>query len=255
MPKLPKEHQFLDLSDYARPVAIFIAQSLKNTRITPIQVTLAFFVCGLLAIISILNASYWTALLLLVLKSILDAVDGELARVKEIPSHTGRYLDSLCDIFLNLLIFLSIWHVTEGSLLLALLAFLFLQLQGTLYHYYYVILRNKYDGDTTSRILEDKAPIAMTGEKQKVVNFLFRMYHVSYGVFDRTIYLLDPKAPNSKHLPKYLMTAVSTFGLGFQLLVIGLMMAFKFIAYVVPSFIGYSIFILIFIGLRRFLNR
>ncbi len=255
MSKLPKEYQFLDLSDYGRPVAQVIAQSLKNTHITPIHITMVFVVSGFLAIICILYEYYWAAVFFLVLKSILDAADGELARIKNTPSHTGRYLDSLSDIFLNFLILLSIWHTTNGSIAHALFAFCCLQLQGTLYHYYYVILRNKFNGDKTSRIFEDKAPLAMKGEKQGVVNFLFALYSISYGVFDRIILRLDPKAVESKCLPNWLMTAVSTFGLGFQLLVIGLMLALDLGPYIFTTFIGYSILIPVFIGLRRLINR
>jgi hypothetical protein len=51
------------------------------------------------------------------------------------------------------------------------------------------------------------------------------------------------------------MTAVSTFGLGFQLLVIGLMLAFGLEDFIFPFFIAYSGFIFVFIGIRRYINR
>ena len=255
MSKLPKKNQFLDLSDYGRPIAKVIANVLKNTSFTPIHVTISFVISGLVAIACILNDYYWATVFFLVLKSILDAADGELARIKNTPSYTGRYLDSVSDIILNLLLLMTIWYVTKGSILFTLIAFFGIQLQGTLYNYYYVILRNRYNGDTTSRIFEDKPPIAMEGEKQKNVNLLFALYRFFYGTFDKIIYYLDGEAVKSKRLPKWFMTAVSTFGLGFQLLVIGLMLAFDLKQYIVPFFIGYSLFILVFIGIRRFINR
>jgi len=254
MSKLPKEHQFIDLSDYGRPVAMAIARSLKNTSITPVQVTLSFIISGLTAIACIFFDKPWAALFFLVLKSILDAADGELARVKNTPSHTGRYLDSVSDIVLNLLILLSINFVTEGSLTYTLLAFFGIQLQGTLYNYYYVILRNKYWGDTTSRVFEIHTPKALQGEKQSHVNLLFRLYKLFYGIFDRIIYFLDPKAAEGQNLPKWLMTAVSTFGLGFQLLGIGLMLVAGLQVYIVPFFIGYTVLVFVFIGLRKLIN-
>jgi phosphatidylglycerophosphate synthase len=255
MSKLPKKNQFLDLSDYGRPVATIIAHSLKNTSFTPIHVTIAFVISGLLAIACILNQYYWATVFFLVLKSVLDAADGELARIKETPSYTGRYLDSVSDIILNLLLLITIWYVTDGSILFTLMAFCGIQLQGTLYNYYYVILRNRYNGDTTSRIFENRPPKAMEGEKQKTVNVLFALYTFFYGTFDRIIHALDREAVKSKRLPNWFMTAVSTFGLGFQLLVIGLMLAFNLKNYIVPFFIGYSLFIGVFIGIRRFINR
>lgn len=255
MSKLPKQNQFLDLSDYGRPIAKVIANSLKNTAFTPIHVTCAFVMAGLIAIACILNNYYWASAFFLVLKSILDAADGELARVKNTPSYTGRYLDSVSDIILNLLILITIWHVTDGGLILTILAFFGIQLQGTLYNYYYVILRNKHNGDTTSRVIENETPVALEGEKQRHVNILFGLYSLLYGVFDSIIYKLDGDAVHSKNIPNWFMTAVSTFGLGFQLLLIGLMLALGFKHYIIPFFIGYSIFILIFIAIRRLINR
>ncbi|MGY8916052.1 MAG: CDP-alcohol phosphatidyltransferase family protein, partial [Flavobacteriales bacterium] len=76
----------------------------------------------------------------------------------------------------NFFILLTIWHITEGGLLYTFLAFVGLQLQGTLYNYYYVILRNQNNGDITSRIFEDKVPVALKGEKQRNVNILFAIY-------------------------------------------------------------------------------
>ena len=71
---------------------------------------------------------------------------------------------------------LTICIITDGSLMLAFFAFLGIQLQGTLYNYYYVILRNKFDGDKTSRVFEEGAPKAMSGEKQRNVDILFWLY-------------------------------------------------------------------------------
>ena len=140
MSKLPKEHQFIDLSDYGRPVAKYIANSLKSSSFTPIHITIAFIISGFIAIYCIIIGYYWLAAFFLIFKSILDAADGELARVKQKPSYTGRYLDSVADIILNALFLCSIWYISDISITICFLAFLGLQLQGTLYNYYYVIL-------------------------------------------------------------------------------------------------------------------
>ena len=251
MSKLPKEHRFLDLSDYGRPIARLIANSLKNTNFTPIHVTIGFIISGLIAIYCIIQGHYLLAAFFLILKSILDAADGELARVKQTPSYSGRYLDSVADIILNALFFISIWFVTSTPFWICLLAFFGLQLQGTLYNYYYVILRNKFDGDKTSRIFEDKTPIALIGEKQKHVNILFGLYKLLYGVFDKTIYALDRNAAKGDVLPNWLMTSISTFGLGFQLLIISFMLVSNLGAYILPFFLVYTLMVFIFIGIRK----
>jgi phosphatidylglycerophosphate synthase len=140
MSKLPKAHKFLDLSDYGRPVARIIANSLKNTRFTPIHVTIAFVISGLIGVACILYGYFWAAAFFLILKSILDAADGELARIKETPSYTGRFLDSVSDIILNAIILMAVWYITDAHIWATVLAFIGIQLQGTLYNYYYVIL-------------------------------------------------------------------------------------------------------------------
>lgn len=251
MSKLPKEHKFLDLSDYGRPVAQLIARVLKNTSFTPIHVTIGFILSGLLAAYCILESYYWLAAFFLIFKSILDAADGELARIKNTPSYSGRYLDSVADFLLNALFFSTICYVTDSSVWICLLAFLGLQLQGTLYNYYYVILRNKLNGDTTSRVFENETPTAFTGEKQKHVNILFRMYKFLYTAFDKTIYLLDRSASTGGLLPKWLMTSVSILGLGFQLLVIAVLLVLGLKEFILPFFLAYTLFIFLFIGIRK----
>lgn len=252
MSKLPKSHKFLDLSDYGRPIAKLIANTLKNTAFTPIHVTIAFIASGFLAIYCIIDGYYWLAAFFLILKSILDAADGELARVKQKPSYTGRYLDSVADIILNALFLIAIRHITDAPYWLCFSAFLGLQLQGTLYNYYYVILRNKFNGDTTSRVFEDKTPLALMGEKQTHVNMLFGLYKLLYGVFDQTIYALDANANMGKVLPNWLMTCISTFGLGFQLLIMAIMLVLGLQTFILPFFFAYTLMVFVFIGIRKY---
>lgn len=251
MSKLPKVHKFIDLSDYGRPIASLIAKSLKDTTVTPIYVTIWFIISGLIAIYCILLDYPLLAAFFLILKSILDAADGELARVKNTPSYTGRYLDSVADIILNFLILLAVWYTTEAELKYMLLAFIGLQLQGTLYNYYYVILRNNLNGDTTSRVFESKTPLAMKGETQNHVNILFGLYKLFYGAFDKIIYWMDSNASKSKTYPNVFMTLISIYGLGFQLLIISLMLVSGFKDFINVFFIAYTLLLLVFIGIRK----
>lgn len=251
MSKLPQEHKFFDLSDYGRPAARVIANSLKNTAFTPIHVTISFIIAGLIAIYCILNEHYWLAAFFLISKSILDAADGELARVKKKPSYSGRYLDSVADIILNALFFIAIAYISNTAIWICFVAFLGLQLQGTLYNYYYVILRNKLNGDTTSRVFENTTPKALKGEIQKHVNILFSLYKLLYGGFDKTIYVIDSKAIKGKVFPNWLMTSISTFGLGFQLLLISIMLVLDLKEFILPFFLSYTIMVFVFIAIRK----
>lgn len=252
MSKLAAEDKFLDLSDYGRSIGKLFANQLKNTRFTPIHVTVLFGVCGLIAIYCILQNQYILASFFIILKSIIDAADGELARLKNTPSYVGRYLDSVSDIILNFLFFMTIFYVSKTSFWMTILAFFCVQLQGTLYNYYYVILRNKsVGGDKTSKVFEDKSPKALPGETQKSVDIMFGIYTIVYGVFDKIIHVLDSDAYKVKTLPNWFMTFVSMYGLGFQLLIIAAMLPIGWIDYIIPFFVLYSIFIFVLIGIRK----
>lgn len=252
MSKLTAQDQFLDLSDYGRPFGKFLANQLKNTRFTPVHVTILFGISGLIAIVCITNNYFLSAGFFIILKSGIDAADGELARLKKTPSYFGRYLDSVFDIVLNFLILMAICYASKATIWVTLLAFIGIQLQGTLYNYYYVILRNKsVGGDATSKIFEYKTPKALPGETQKSVTILFGIYTIVYGVFDKIIHFLDPDAYKVKTFPNWFMTLLSLYGLGFQLLIIAAMLTLGWIEYIALFFIAYSILILIMIAIRK----
>lgn len=252
MSKLSAEDKFLDLSDYARPFGKFLANQLKNTRFTAIHVTILFGISGLIAIYCILTNHYIWAGFFIILKSGIDAGDGELARLKNTPSYVGRYLDSVFDIILNFLFLMTICYVSKTTIWLSLLAFIGIQLQGTLYNYYYVILRNKsIGGDATSKIFEYKSPKALPGERQKSVDILFKVYTIVYGVFDKIIHALDQDAYKVKTFPNWFMTLLSLYGLGFQLLIIAIMLPLGWIEFIVPFFIAYTTLILGLIVIRK----
>jgi hypothetical protein len=135
---------------------------------------------------------------------------------------------------------------------MAILAFIGIQLQGTLYNYYYVILRNKsVGGDKTSKIFEYKSPRALPGETQKSVDILFVIYTVVYGLFDKVIHFLDQDAYKVKTFPNWFMTLLSIYGLGFQLLLIAIMLPMNLIEYIIPFFIIFTLFIFVLIGIRK----
>lgn len=252
MSKLASKDKFTDLSDYGRPLASLFAYQLKNTRFTPVHVTFLFGLSGLLAIFCILKGYFWWASAFIILKSILDAADGELSRIKKTPSYTGRYLDSVFDILLNFSFLMSICYVAETSFVYAILAFISMQMQGTLYNYYYVILRHKSVGsDSTSKIFESASPRALPGESQKGVDILFIVFYLLYCVFDKTIYYLDKDAEKVKGFPAWFMTLISMYGLGFQLLIIAVMLPLELIHFIIPFFLIYNIFIFVFMAIRK----
>ena len=251
MSKLPKKYQFIDLSDYGRKPGHWIASRLQHTNLTAIHVTTMFIITGLIAIGFLLNGYLMTSAFFIILKSILDAADGELSRLKKNPSYVGRYYDSIADLVLNFCFLLSFWYLTDISIIFMLIAFLGIQLQGTLYNFYYVILRNSVEGDTTSRVIENTNPKAFKGESQSRVNLFYKIYNILYICFDKSMYYMDKDARFSKPFPKWFMTLISLYGLGFQLLLMALMLIFNLQNFVIPFFIGYSVLIIIFICIRK----
>ena len=251
MSKLPKKYQFIDLSDYGRKPGHWIASRLQHTNLTAIHVTTMFIITGLIAIGFLLNGYLITSAFFIILKSILDAADGELSRLKKNPSYVGRYYDSIADLVLNFCFLLSFWYLTDISIIFMLIAFLGIQLQGTLYNFYYVILRNSVEGDTTSRVIENTKPKALKGESQSRVNLFYKIYNILYICFDKSMYYMDENARFSQPFPKWFMTLISLYGLGFQLLLMALMLVLKLQSFVIPFFIGYSILIILFISIRK----
>jgi phosphatidylglycerophosphate synthase len=84
-----------------RPVAAVLVAAVKNTRITPNQITLISFVLALVAAAMIaLLPGYWGLLAAVVtyeLSYVLDCADGMLARWRGIQSPEGHLFDFLMD--------------------------------------------------------------------------------------------------------------------------------------------------------------
>lgn len=251
MSKLPSSDQFWDISDYGRSSAVILVAKLEHTTVTAIHLTLAFFVVGLFSLYFLYQGHFFLAALCLIIKNILDAADGEMARVRNQPSHTGRYLDSVCDFLINLGVFYVLYLITEASFSVFLIAFLGLELQGSIFNYYYLIQRKICGGDTTSRVDERKRPVPYPYENGQLVSLLHTLYNVMYGVFDKLMILLDRKAITGSRLPNWFMSLVSSMGLGFQILLMALFLCFGLHAWILPFFIGYTIWGFAIIVVRK----
>ena len=232
MAKIPEQHQFYDMSDYARPFGDWLANRLKDTSVTPIHVSLLFIFVGFVA-----AYLYWlntrfaiqVAGILLLLKSGLDAADGSLARVKNRPSQVGRFLDAIGDFVVNGALIFAIGSQIDLPLIprsiLALMVFLSVTWQVSVYNYFYVVYRWQYRGDTTSKTDESKLDSEQyPWDNQSVLVVLHRLYVIIYAWQDRLIAWLDRKiAGKDPHPPdKRFMKAASILGLGSLLLVIAL---------------------------------
>ncbi len=94
-----------------------LARWLAGTKITPNQVTWAAFGLALLSFLSFVFGQNIIGGLLAQLSSIIDGVDGELARLKRMSSEFGGFLDAVLDRYADILILLglTIWSFSNES--------------------------------------------------------------------------------------------------------------------------------------------
>lgn len=251
MSKLPAHKKFVDLSDYGRPLAQALVRQLLHTPVTSIHLSWAFLVAGAIGIACILRQQYLLAALFLLAKNVLDAADGELARQKNHPSYTGRYLDSIFDFVINAGICIALYKVVTVSPAVALLAFAGLQFQCAICNYYYVIQRNRVNGDVTSRINEFKCPVAFPYEKQGTVDRLHWLFVQFYGPFDALVLWLDKGAIKIKEFPKWFLSLSSSLLLGFQFAIIASLLLVDRAEWILPFFAVYSLWGLSIVVVRK----
>jgi CDP-L-myo-inositol myo-inositolphosphotransferase len=83
-----------------RPISTRISAQLAKTSITPNQVSLATLLVGVIAAVVVAGATYPMLVfggVLFHFASVLDGVDGEVARLKFQASKRGEYVDTACD--------------------------------------------------------------------------------------------------------------------------------------------------------------
>jgi len=93
-----------------------IAKLLARTRITPNQVSWTAFCLAALSLLSFIYNWNIAGGLLAQLSSVIDGVDGSLARLKGMSSSFGGFLDSILDRYADILIMLglTIWSASNG---------------------------------------------------------------------------------------------------------------------------------------------
>ena len=100
-----------------RKVSEPLAQLLARTRVTPNQVTWAAFGVAVISFLSFIFGHNIIGGLLIQLSSIVDGVDGSLARRKGMVSEFGGFLDSLTDRYADILMVLglTLWSLSHET--------------------------------------------------------------------------------------------------------------------------------------------
>ena len=95
-----------------RPLAHLVVLAILPLRVPPPAVVLAGTCTGVAAAVELERGRLAAAALLLVLKTVLDNADGQLARASGRVSALGRYLDSESDLLVNAALFAVLGYVT-----------------------------------------------------------------------------------------------------------------------------------------------
>jgi phosphatidylglycerophosphate synthase len=265
--KIDKKRDFFDISGiFAAPFAPFLTKALLPTRITSLQVTWAMLLVGLAGASCILLNS-WTgsiaAAIMLQAKNILDSVDGRRARARNKPSRIGRFLDSIVDFWVSFAYLAAmawIMHLNGFGLWiwpaagLALVSSLF---QGSFYVYYMVNFLAIRERSSMSRvdetITEEDRHYYDDEKMQRRLNRYQGQFRIIYGWQDRLINGIDShirkrstgfgdEFSRAYFSDRKLLTAASLLGLGSQLALISLALAFR-------QYPAYIIFMLTFCNL------
>jgi len=245
---MPESARFVDLSDYARPLAVWIARCLRDTSVVAADVTAVWGLIGIVAAFCYAVGGYPYAVLgaaLIQVKNILDAVDGSLARLQVRPSRIGRFLDSIGDAVISAALYLALAIAVARDrplayvAALAAAALILSLLQGSVFNYYQVRYRQRRGGDRTSlvkerltdydRVYYEDRPLALGLLRQ-----LIAAYNWIYGWQDVLVQRIDRwaaaplvsrdcrDAAEALRDDRRLLTVLSALGPGVQILILDL---------------------------------
>ena len=182
-----------------RPLAAIFVWLLYPTRATPNQVTILAIIFGLIAaVVYTFNtpAAIAAAGLLVTVKDIFDDADGQLARAKQLYSRRGRFLDSIGDFVVNVVLFSAITYVVYQvhplplTIVLGCCSLMGITLRVS-YHVFYqasfLHLEERYE---FNRIIEevteeDKAGDPVTLRLQIVFNLIYTWQDKLMALIDR----------------------------------------------------------------------
>ncbi|MCP2502786.1 MAG: CDP-alcohol phosphatidyltransferase family protein [Candidatus Thalassarchaeaceae archaeon] len=236
-----------DLSDWGRPIARFFAKKIEPTRITVIQVTNFHLLLSIICAWLIIENNIILACFLLVIKGVIDAIDGELARIRKKPSHVGRYWDTVADTIGLILVMIAFGEALDWDISLSIGIILAILFQYSLFNHFSVRMRLLGSGDTTSRIDERMRPIAHPWEKQRNVNIFHLIYLLFFSWQDRIISTLTGKG--SEKLV-WELTLSSLLGYGVQSLLILILSISNNMQYLPNLVLELNIFIMLIIIIK-----
>jgi hypothetical protein len=209
-----------------RPLAGALVPVALWARVPPSAVVLANAATGLCAAAALARGELVLAAVLLQAKTVLDNLDGQLARASGRVTLVGRYLDTEADFVVNATLFAALGHVT-GEPWLALAAFLGLTL----------VLAADFNGSGLYREVRGLAESPPAASGGSVERLLREVYRVVFRPQDRLVRgfssrrlerALGGKLPTEDVTLAYhdrlSVTVLANLGLSTQLAVLGLLL-------------------------------
>ena len=204
MNKLPEAERYFDLNILWYFANRWVIRVLYPLPVTANQITVVTLVMGLIAVGCFLVPSYsgllWGGIFFYA-KIFFDNVDGNLARVRGETSRVGRFLDSITDFVVTVLVYLALtFHLVRetgeaGLWLLGFFALLSASVQCSYFVFYLVshtsrvgaYSRNRVDESVSAKDREDLE----SGTLGTTELCLQRMHVFFYGWQDRLIESVD----------------------------------------------------------------
>ena len=201
MNKLPREARFFDVNGLWYFYNGSIVRMLYSTPITPNQITVFSFFVGLLSVgfyVSGRSDSLLWGAIFLYGKVLLDNIDGNLARIRGTSSRLGRFLDSLTDFLVTVMVYIGIsFYLVQttgdnGFWFLGLFGLLACFMQSTFFVFYLVSYTSRVGSYDKNRVDESITEEDLASAEQNQWNLrLQKIFTWSYGWQDRLIERLD----------------------------------------------------------------
>ena len=204
MNKLPQGERFFDVNEIWYFMNRWVVQLLYPTPVTPNQITFISLVFGLASAgfyISEIPNSLVLGAIFLYGKVFFDNVDGNLARVRGTSSRFGRFLDSLTDFIVTVLVYIAATFylvrttATPDYWILGLLAMLSCFMQSTFFVFYLVNYTSRVGSYEKNRvdetITEEDKQMAEEGQTDIWDLRLQTFFVWVYGWQDKAVEQLD----------------------------------------------------------------
>ena len=201
MNKLPREARFFDVNGLWYFYNGSVVRMLYSTPITPNQITVLSFFVGLLSMgfyVSGRSDSLVWGAIFLYGKVLLDNIDGNLARVRGTSSRLGRFLDSLTDFLVTVMIYIGISFYLvrttgdNGFWFLGLFGLLACFMQSTFFVFYLVSYTSRIGSYDKNRVDESITEEDLASAEENRWNLrLQKFFAWGYGWQDRLIERLD----------------------------------------------------------------